>query len=48
MYAYVLGSYISMSKMQPLSTDVFHCYDAAGIREKYHNIQTIEISSINF
>ena len=23
-------------------------YDTAGIRKKYHNIQTIEISSLNF
>ena len=29
-------------------TVVFRYYDTAGIRKKYHNIQTIEISSINF
>ena len=29
-------------------TVVSHYYDTAGIRKRYHNIQTIEISSINF
>ena len=29
------------------STVVSRYYDSAGIRKKYHNIQTIEISSIN-
>ena len=29
-------------------TVVSRYYDAAGIRKKYHNIQTIEISSIDF
>ena len=29
-------------------TVVFRYYDTAGIRKKYHNIQTIELSSINF
>ena len=30
------------------STVVSRYYDTAGIRKKHHNIQTIEISSINF
>ena len=29
-------------------TVVSRCYNTAGIRKKYHLIQTIEISSINF
>ena len=31
-----------------LSTVVSRYYDTDGIRKKYHNIQTIEISSIYF
>ena len=30
------------------STVVSRYYDTAAIRKKYHNIQTIELSSINF
>ena len=30
------------------NTVVSHYYDTAGIRKKYHNIQTIELSGVNF
>ena len=30
------------------TTVVSHYYDTAGIRKKYHNIQTINLSSTNF
>ena len=29
-------------------TAISRYYDTAGIRKKYHNIQTIELSSMNF
>ena len=34
-------------KMFSVRTVVSRYYDTAGIRKKYHNIQTIKISSIN-
>ena len=34
--------------VQTGTTVASHYYDTAGVRKKYHNIQTIELSSINF
>ena len=39
---------LSCHPVSSLCTVVSHYYDTAGIRKKYHSIQTIEISSINF
>ena len=38
----------SLSKRFKPGTVVSRYYDTAGIRKKYHNIQTVELSSTNF
>ena len=39
---------VNISVLPRVYTVVSRYYDTAGVRKKYHNIQTIEIFSINF